>query len=600
MRFRSKTTALLVIILLVSILLSFIPQTTLKIEDKTGIETKLVGTVVAGLPHVPIVIYGDDDFKTTAEAELWDGDGSESDPYIIENFDFDLGGISGNCINITHTTVYFIIRNCTFTGESVSGEVGIYLYNVTNSEISDCMFYDLYGGMHIRAYNSTITNNEVLSVMSYGMMVSMENSIISKNTIHGGYTGLIFQGPGHCEISNNTITDSSEALMNVQNSDYLTIADNQLINGTLYGLYILLSNNNTIIRNTFSRCGDGIRLYYAQDSSIKDCTLEKNTNGLVFEDFSSSAGMVIEFCEFLDNVERGILNYYGTRNLFRWNVFLNNSYGFALSDGSVNKFDYNYYGYYYGSDVDGDKVGDFPIPIPGTEGCEDQHPLILPPAYPQWSSPPVGQVIELGDEFSYNLEALIQPSPIPIKEWEINNTIHFVIDETGTIRDIDILDVGSYVIEILATNTYALTLEGIFTLTVEDSVSPIWISQIQDKTFSQGEDIEIQFMAWDLAGIDRWEISDSGDFSLISASFGETAILTMIGIENLGVGTYPITVTAYDPSGNYVTATLTVTVSGSETGTAGTEFIISTAGLGVAIVALIVGFYSFLQTRKSS
>ncbi|MFW9871191.1 MAG: hypothetical protein ACFFEL_16285, partial [Candidatus Thorarchaeota archaeon] len=88
--------------------------------------------------------------------------------------------------------------------------------------------------------------------------------------------------------------------------------------------------------------------------------------------------------------------------------------------------------------------------------------------------------------------------------------------------------------------------------------------------------------------------------SLISTSFGETAILTMIGIENLAVGTYPITVTAYDPSGNYVTATLTITVTVSEIGAAGTEFIISTAGLGVAIVALIVGVYSFLQTRKSS
>jgi hypothetical protein len=132
-------------------------------------------------------------------------------------------------------------------------------------------------------------------------------------------------------------------------------------------------------------------------------------------------------------------------------------------------------------------------------------------------------------------------------------------------------------------------------------VSPVWISQIQDKTFGFDDDIEIQLMAWDLAGIDSWFISDAVNFSVSSTSLVDTGILTIAGIENLAVGTYPLTITAYDPSGNYITATLTVTVNAPGAGVGGgTEFIISTAGLGVGILALVVAMSTFLSSRKSS
>jgi hypothetical protein len=260
-------------------------------------------------------------------------------------------------------------------------------------------------------------------------------------------------------------------------------------------------------------------------------------------------------------------------------------------------FDYNYYDYHTGPDDDGDKIVDFPISIPGTVGDEDLHPLVLFPAYPEWESSPVSQNIEFGDEFSYTLSIL---SPIPVREWKISDTTHFVINETGTIRDIDVLDVGIYTIDVTATNVYSLSLEASFTLTVADSVNPVWMSLIQDERFSFGDDIEIQLMAWDLAGIDSWFISDSENFSVSSTSLVDTGILTIVGIENLAIGTYPLTITAYDPTGNYVTATLTVTVTASEGGGVGTDFIVSTAGLGLAVVALIVGILSFLNTRKSS
>ena len=596
MSLKNKTATLQITLLLVSLLLSFIPQAALQGENQNGIERELVNKVVAGTPHGPIAITGNDVFKTTAESESWDGDGSEGDPYIIEDFDFDLGGTNGKCIDIQDTTVHFIIRDCTFTGASLMGGMGIRMYNVTNCEVSGNIMYDNYYATYLNADNATIVNNEVLSTVSVGFyLFGAENSIISENTIHGGQNGLVLDGLKHSEINNNTITDSAQLSMYLSSCEYLTFADNDLIRGSMSGFYLEFTDNCTFIRNTCSECGNGFFLSFADDNSISSCNLERNTNGL-FVDPMGSYENVIELCEFRDNVEWGIILQTGSRNLFKWNIFVNNSYGSVLCDGSDNIFDYNYYDYYSGPDINGDKIGDFPLSHPGSAREEDPHPLLLFPTYPEWESSPKNQNIEFGDEFSYNLQ--ITP-PIPIGEWDISDTARFTIDDTGTIRDIDILDVGTYPLGVVATNTYGLSLEGSFTVTVGDSVSPVWISQIQDKTFGPDEDVEIQLMAWDLAGIDSWDINEPGNFSLSYSSLGEIGILTIVGIGNLAAGSYSLVITAYDPSGNYVTATLTVTVTTSGGGAAiDTEFIMSTAGLAVGFVALCLGVVAFLNTRK--
>jgi parallel beta-helix repeat protein len=597
MRLKRKTASLLITLLLASLLLSFIPQTNLQVEEQNGIDRKLVDTVVAGTPHGPIDITGDDQFKTIAEGESWPGDGSESDPYIIEDFDIDLGGTNGRCIYIRHTTVHFIIRDCTFTGASLAVGTGVNLNNVTNCEISGNIIFDNYYGLVIIGDNATVVNNEVLSTTAVGVYLSgLTNSVISGNTINGSMTGLILEGVIQCEVRNNTIADSSGTSMYLSFCDYLTLSDNDLINGNTAGLFLDNTDNCTIIRNTFSGCGDGIFISYSDENEIRDCTFESNTNGLAFDSMGSSGDSVIEWCEFRDNGERGVVIESATRSLFRWNVFLNNTLGPVECNGILNIFDFNHYDHITGPDDDGNKIADWPYLIQGSAGIEDPHPLLLQPTYPVWDSSPTNQHIEYGNEFSYALS--IMPS-IPVGEWEITDTTHFIMDDAGTIRDIDVLDVGTYPLNVTVTNTYGLSLEGSFTVSVADSVSPVWMSQNQDKTFSFDEDIEIQLIAWDLAGIDSWYISDSGNFSVSSTSLGDTGILAVVGIENLAAGTYPLTITAYDPSGNFVTATLTVTVTASGAGAGGTEFIMSSSGLVLGIVALVVAIFSFLNTRKS-
>ncbi len=66
-------------------------------------------------PHGIIRINSDAEFAQIAQQEGWPGDGSESNPYIIEGYEIDAQGV-GNCIYIGNTTVHFIIRNCYLHG----------------------------------------------------------------------------------------------------------------------------------------------------------------------------------------------------------------------------------------------------------------------------------------------------------------------------------------------------------------------------------------------------------------------------------------------------------------------------------------------------
>jgi parallel beta-helix repeat protein len=603
MRNERKAASLLASIILVSLLLSFSPQTTINQEvafqvvEKAGIERALEDTTVAGIPHGTIVINGNDEFKLMVEAESWPGNGDEASPYIIEGFDFDLGGTSANAIYIADTTVHFIIRNCSFTGAIAPAGTGIRFWNVTNCEVSNNTLYDNYIGIVFYGENASIVDNEIDPVSgNIGIeTVQMKNSVISGNTFTGGMIGLSLWGLDQCEVSHNTVTGSPDISMYLAFSDYVTISDNEFTDAVSLGVGLEFTDDCTFIRNTISSGGDGIQLDMSNDNLFKECTLERNANGI---SFISSSINVVEFCEIKDNELVGILlDSSASRNQFKWNVFLNNSFGSGYCDGIVNVFDYNYYDHYNGPDSDGNGIGDIPHLIPGAVGSADYHPLLFEPEFPEWNPSPSNQNLELGEMFSYDLE--ISP-PILVDTWEISDTIHFLIDDDGTIVDTGVLEVGTYTIDVVVTNVYDLSLEGSFTVTVEDTTSPVWISQIQDLTYSYGHDIEIQLIAWDLAGIGSWEISDSTNFNIASTSFAENGIVTITDISIIAAGTFPLTITAYDPSGNSVAASFTITVT--ESGQVGIdlEFAMAAGGLSLGLVALILALVAVVNTRKGS
>ncbi|MHA2366305.1 MAG: hypothetical protein ACXAC7_20280, partial [Candidatus Hodarchaeales archaeon] len=79
----------------------------------------------------PISIDGNGDFATKASSNGWIGDGSVSNPYILEHLVITTSVESTHAISIQNTDVYFILRNSTLTATG-TGSSGLYLINVHN------------------------------------------------------------------------------------------------------------------------------------------------------------------------------------------------------------------------------------------------------------------------------------------------------------------------------------------------------------------------------------------------------------------------------------------------------------------------------------
>jgi hypothetical protein len=90
-------------------------------------------------------------------------------------------------------------------------------------------------------------------------------------------------------------------------------------------------------------------------------------------------------------------------------------------------------------------------------------------------------------------------------------------------------------------------------VTVQDTTDPTWDSPPTDQIVEYGNDLNYDLDASDLLGIASWEINDTINFNIDS-----NGIITNVG--TLTVGDYGLEVRAYDPSGNYCSATFTVTV----------------------------------------
>ncbi len=160
-----------------------------------------------------IYIDGNSEFSKLIQAENWKGDGSRSNPYIIEDLSLkslSSTGQEGTQIQILNTNKYFTITNCSLTG----GEVGIYLSNVMNGNIS---------------YN-IIQDNKVGITLQFA-----DNNTIAYNTINGNSMGVILgtQSPVEplkAECNNNLIIN------------------NAIFDNDLFGLSIGVESKNNVVK----------------------------------------------------------------------------------------------------------------------------------------------------------------------------------------------------------------------------------------------------------------------------------------------------------------------------------------------------------------
>ncbi len=154
------------------------------------------------------------------------GNGIESDPYIVEDILFTGTAF---CLSILNSAKYFIIRNCTITGN-----IGLILSNVTNGQIIE----------------SNIIYNDI-----EGINIEFCSSIlVSGNNIADNGVGVVIKESTFLSLSNNNIDNNNgEGILLEKANNNIIISENDITNNTQEGIMIDKDSfNNTIWGNEIS------------------------------------------------------------------------------------------------------------------------------------------------------------------------------------------------------------------------------------------------------------------------------------------------------------------------------------------------------------
>jgi len=169
---------------------------------------------------------------------------------------------------------------------------------------------------------------------------------------------------------------------------------------------------------------------------------------------------------------------------------------------------------------------------------------------PEWIGEPENQFIEYGDDLYYDLDAFDISS---ISHWWINDTFLFDINENGEISTPITLSVGEYWLGIGVCDIVENYCNSTIKITVQDTTSPIWMIEPEDRLIQYGEDFNYNLEAFDLSGISYWWINDTINFHINNNG----KITNLIALEE---GVYSVEIRAYDVFDNYCSKTIRITV----------------------------------------
>jgi len=109
-------------------------------------------------------IHIDNNWTAAKAAGICTGDGTYSDPYVIEDLVID-GGSSGSCILIEYSNVYFKIENCTVYNSVITGgnwdDAGILLRNTKNGQLIRNNCSSNYYGINLGNSNNRIFGSSI-------------------------------------------------------------------------------------------------------------------------------------------------------------------------------------------------------------------------------------------------------------------------------------------------------------------------------------------------------------------------------------------------------------------------------------------------------
>lgn len=275
-------------------------------------------------------IHINDNWSLTSLNDWCNGDGSWSNPYVIENVTIDASSSpTGNGIFIENSkNVYFVIRNVTIFNAGIDHEdAAIKLRNTNNGNLfkNNCSYN---GGNGIWLFNScnnnTISENTVNNNTYDGIYLSSSQSnTISKNIVNNNTSDGIFLSSSYNNIvSGNTANNNSMCGININFSNNNTFSQNTA-NNNKYGIDIYWSEYNTVSENTvYENFYEGIELWaYCDYTTVTGNIANKNRRGIwIYTNNSFIIGNDLN-----NNTECGIIVTSSNNNVIFGNSVNNNS-----------------------------------------------------------------------------------------------------------------------------------------------------------------------------------------------------------------------------------------------------------------------------------
>ncbi|MFX1365956.1 MAG: Loki-CTERM sorting domain-containing protein [Promethearchaeota archaeon] len=242
---------------------------------------------------------------TWVESQYWfgGGDGSWSNPYIIENISIDGNGV-GNCLEIKFSEVYFALRYCSFYNSGTDlTDAGLRLETVSNGAVinNNCSDNGCNGIIMKDCTKNTISGN-----------IINNNSYIRKDGAQPRGYGIHLSRCVNNTISENIVSSNGFTGMLLEiHSDYNQILYNKGHNNIDRGLWLIGSSYNNIIGNLF--CGSFLNYYESGTSgnNLKDNNFECKQPKTIIPGYSIVIiGIIIAISTILIKKKKGILLFH--------------------------------------------------------------------------------------------------------------------------------------------------------------------------------------------------------------------------------------------------------------------------------------------------
>ncbi|TFG30877.1 hypothetical protein EU528_07635 [Candidatus Thorarchaeota archaeon] len=148
--------------------------------------------------------------------------------------------------------------------------------------------------------------------------------------------------------------------------------------------------------------------------------------------------------------------------------------------------------------------------------------ILLSEPAPVWDDVPTDKILEYSQPLSYQMNATLLPS---CDKWWLNDTTNFAIDGNGLITNAIVLPVGTYGVQVSANDTWGRSITDDFTITVQDTVDPVWTSPITNQEEEYGVGFQYLVGATDASGIKSWHLNDSINFHIDNGEITNNTIL---------------------------------------------------------------------------